>query len=419
LTLDDGSKVEMNPRAELSVVRLLGDLRVRLTSGTVLITAAKQKEGHHLFVETKDCVISVIGTVFQVNAEKSGSRISVIEAKFTFNAARFLKLSSQGNRPSTSPELGPLPQEVRTPVVAQENTPAPPQVTPAAPKPFEDIVWVTPPAQAQNGAGVVRGVVKNGASGEGIPDVTVTLCPAQGTTVRYEASDQALPGGFRYNGPDLNKNKTYFFALWDSSRCLQSGVKTDSAGRFEFKSVANGEYVVGADRDGYVGGSAGTPDAQNSPAYFSTAKGYTLAFGGYVRGFTSPTAFFKGDRTTITVSAETAAEISLTLGARQPFRTRARYRWKACGQCCRPHCCAQSRRSKRWTDRGCDPHECNGGIQGLWLQAGDYRVGAALPNGLPGSESWFSRGTNPIAITGLTVTDGEEITNIDIVVPRR
>jgi hypothetical protein len=53
------------------------------------------------------------------------------------------------------------------------------------------------------------------------------------------------------------------------------------------------------------------------------------------------------------------------------------------------------------------------------LQAGDYRVGAALPNGLPGSESWFSRGTNPIAITGLTVTDGEEITNIDIVVPRR
>src|SRR4029453_13257045 len=44
LTLGDGSHVEISPRAELSVVRVSGDLRVRLASGTVLITAAKQKE---------------------------------------------------------------------------------------------------------------------------------------------------------------------------------------------------------------------------------------------------------------------------------------------------------------------------------------------------------------------------------------
>jgi protocatechuate 3,4-dioxygenase beta subunit len=53
------------------------------------------------------------------------------------------------------------------------------------------------------------------------------------------------------------------------------------------------------------------------------------------------------------------------------------------------------------------------------LQAGEYRVGATVPNGFPGSEIWFSRSANPAGVTGLTVSDGDEITNIDIVVPRR
>jgi hypothetical protein len=237
LTLGDGSHVEMSPKAELSVVRVSEDLRVRLASGTVLITAAKQKEGRHLYVETKDCLISVIGTVFQVNAEKSGSRISVIEGEVHVQRGEISQTLVAGQQASTSPELGPLLQEIPARVpVAQQNVPPPAQTAPPLPKPFDDTVWVAPPLP-QNGTGIVRGVVKNGASGEGIPDVPVTLCPSG--SLKYAKAEQLFGVPANATGV-LTRNKTYFFALWDSARCQQQSVKTDAAGHFEFRNVANG-----------------------------------------------------------------------------------------------------------------------------------------------------------------------------------
>ena len=51
VTLVDGSQIEMSPEAVLSVVRETDGLRVRLSSGIVLVSAARQRNGN-FFVET-------------------------------------------------------------------------------------------------------------------------------------------------------------------------------------------------------------------------------------------------------------------------------------------------------------------------------------------------------------------------------
>ena len=59
----------------------LGDYDViRLRTSSIIVTAAKQPSGH-LYVQTKDMTVSIIGTVFLVNAETNGSRVAVIEGE--------------------------------------------------------------------------------------------------------------------------------------------------------------------------------------------------------------------------------------------------------------------------------------------------------------------------------------------------
>ena len=78
--LADGSRVEMRPRTELSFERADDGVRIRLSRGGIIVTAAKQRDGH-LYVQTKDVIVSVVGTVFLVNAEEEGSRVAVIEGE--------------------------------------------------------------------------------------------------------------------------------------------------------------------------------------------------------------------------------------------------------------------------------------------------------------------------------------------------
>ena len=172
ITLRDGSQIDMSPGAALSVVRVSDGLRVRLSTGTVLVTAAKQRDGH-LYVETRDCLISVVGTVFAVNAEETGSRVSVLEGEVHVQRGDETRTLMAGQQVSTSPQLGPLPTETAKEWVAPERLallqPEPP---PPAPQ--------NPPASGV----IVSGVVKQASTGAGIPEVTVTLCPSfvQGTT---------------------------------------------------------------------------------------------------------------------------------------------------------------------------------------------------------------------------------------------
>src|SRR5215471_12459822 len=71
LKLPDGSRVEVRAQSELSLESASDGLRIRLHSGGVIVTAAKQASGH-LYVQTKDVVVSVVGTIFLVNAEEEG-----------------------------------------------------------------------------------------------------------------------------------------------------------------------------------------------------------------------------------------------------------------------------------------------------------------------------------------------------------
>jgi uncharacterized protein (TIGR03435 family) len=79
LTLADGSRVEMRAHSELVLERATDGVRIRLIEGSLIINAAKQHG--HLYVQTKDATVSVVGTVFLVNEEAEGSRVAVIEGE--------------------------------------------------------------------------------------------------------------------------------------------------------------------------------------------------------------------------------------------------------------------------------------------------------------------------------------------------
>jgi uncharacterized protein (TIGR03435 family) len=80
LALTDGSRIEMRSHSELSLERADDGVRIHLASGGIIVNAATQRSGH-LYVQTKDMAVSVVGTVFVVNADKEGSRVAVIEGE--------------------------------------------------------------------------------------------------------------------------------------------------------------------------------------------------------------------------------------------------------------------------------------------------------------------------------------------------
>jgi RNA polymerase sigma factor (sigma-70 family) len=74
-----GSRVEIREMSELSLDHASDGLRIRLSKGSIIVNAAKQRNGH-LYVQTKDMTVSVVGTVFVVNAEEAGSRVAYRKA---------------------------------------------------------------------------------------------------------------------------------------------------------------------------------------------------------------------------------------------------------------------------------------------------------------------------------------------------
>jgi uncharacterized protein (TIGR03435 family) len=109
LVLADGSRIEMRSKSELWLERAEDGVRIQLRNGGIIVTAAKQRTGH-LYVQTKDVTVSVVGTVFLVNAEAEGSRVAVIEGEVRVQqkGATEQKLGP-GEQVSTNPKMESIP----------------------------------------------------------------------------------------------------------------------------------------------------------------------------------------------------------------------------------------------------------------------------------------------------------------------
>jgi hypothetical protein len=93
----DGSLVEMNSRAELSVSRELTGSTIHLTRGEIIVQAAKQKLGT-LNVLTKDCNVSVKGTIFTVAMGMRGSAVGVVEGAVKVEQGSQSRMLKPGER---------------------------------------------------------------------------------------------------------------------------------------------------------------------------------------------------------------------------------------------------------------------------------------------------------------------------------
>ena len=108
LRLNDGSKVEMNQRAEVYVTREWTGSTVHLSLGSIIVAAAKQRSGE-LHVATADCNVSVKGTVFSVDAGTKGSRVAVAEGTVWVDHGTQHDVLHKGDQTSTASTCHPPP----------------------------------------------------------------------------------------------------------------------------------------------------------------------------------------------------------------------------------------------------------------------------------------------------------------------
>jgi hypothetical protein len=107
LELADGTRIEMAARSELSLGRARDGVKVQLARGNVIVKAARQHG--HLYVETDDCTVAVVGTAFSVSSGIKGSRVAVIEGKVRVSQDGNDQLVEPGQQVFTSPEMGEVP----------------------------------------------------------------------------------------------------------------------------------------------------------------------------------------------------------------------------------------------------------------------------------------------------------------------
>jgi len=110
LALADGSRIEARSQSSLSLDRATDGIRLRLQQGGIIVHAAKQRAGH-LYVQTRDVAVEVVGTVFLVNADVRGSRVAVIDGEVQVKRGAVEKTLRPGQQISTNAALEALPVE--------------------------------------------------------------------------------------------------------------------------------------------------------------------------------------------------------------------------------------------------------------------------------------------------------------------
>jgi uncharacterized protein (TIGR03435 family) len=149
VTLRDGSRVEMRSKSELALEKTEDGVRIRLDRGSVIVSAAKQHNGH-LYVRTKDVTVSVVGTVFFVNTEEEGSRVAVIQGEVHVQQDGTSKKLLPGEQVASNPSMAPHP--VAEEISWSRSAPAhialllQQSVVPAEPMPAFEVVSVRPSA---------------------------------------------------------------------------------------------------------------------------------------------------------------------------------------------------------------------------------------------------------------------------------
>jgi FecR protein/Putative zinc-finger len=106
LQLRDGSKVELRERSGMAASSEASDLTIRLSRGSIIVEAAKRRQGH-LYVATADCRVAVTGTVFSVVSGVKGSRVSVVEGEVHVAQDNQEHVLHPGDQISTSTNLEP------------------------------------------------------------------------------------------------------------------------------------------------------------------------------------------------------------------------------------------------------------------------------------------------------------------------
>jgi uncharacterized protein (TIGR03435 family) len=190
VALADGSRIEMRPNTEVRLEAARDGARIRLNRGSVIVTAAKQRTGH-LYVQTRDVTVSVVGTVFLVNAEETGSRVAVIQGEVRVEQSGASRSLRPGEQVATNPSMEPhfVSEQISWSRHAGEHLALLQQATitprPAVPLRF-DVVSIKPVAgwapfglSCRGSDGVWNASWANGASENGNPS-SYPVVAAQG-----------------------------------------------------------------------------------------------------------------------------------------------------------------------------------------------------------------------------------------------
>ena len=272
IVLSDGSTIEKEPGTSIRINESGAGPRIELARGAILVHATPQRAGA-LVVQTRDCTVSVVGTVFAVRAETSGSRVSVFEGKVAVTQAgetRHVVAGEQFVTSAMSPV--PLPQEIEWSREAST-------LAALLPPTIESRVAAEPQTQTtEAGLSSIEGRVFIRGTNQPLSAVDLELSRVEGT-----AAEPLAPGVAEMFASVLSLDGLGFPNTWGSTppAILAAEVKytrTSEDGRFRFDQLQQGKYRLAAVRNGgeYYPAEFGQRDLQQRGLYFPVSAGQSL-----------------------------------------------------------------------------------------------------------------------------------------------